>query len=89
MDTVVSWATPNPREAGMESNTVILAIDLEKFHSVYCWCDSKSKQAEFRKVATTPDSFREILIRNRVTRGVIEACSQAEWVSVLCLELGL
>jgi len=36
----------------MNSSPVILAIDLGNFHSVFCWYDTISKHAEFRKVPT-------------------------------------
>jgi len=65
----------------MDSNTVILAIDLGKFHSVFCWYDTASKQAEFRKVSTFHESFREILLGKACTKVVMVACSQAGWVS--------
>jgi hypothetical protein len=64
----------------MESSPVILAIDLGKFHSVFCWYDTASKKTEFRKVSTFPDSFREILPGKPCARVVLEACSQAGWV---------
>ena len=65
----------------MESSPVILAIDLGKFHSVFCWYDTASKKTEFHKVSTFPDSFREVLPGNLWARVVMEACSQPGWVS--------
>jgi transposase len=67
----------------------ILAIDLGKFNSVFCWYELANKATEFRTVATTPEKLREVLLRRPNVTVVIEACSPAGWVSDLCGELGL
>jgi len=46
----------------MDSNTVILAIDLGKFHSVFCWYDPAPNPADFRKGITFSESFGEIFL---------------------------
>lgn len=67
----------------------ILAIDLGKFNSVFCWFDPNTGEVDFRTAKTTPDAVRAELLRKAVDQVVIEACSQAGWVHDLCGELGL
>jgi transposase len=69
--------------------SAILAIDLGKFNSVFCWLDPDGGEVAFRTAKTTPDAVRTELTRQAVGRVVIEACSQAGWVHDLCGELGL
>ena len=69
--------------------STILSIDLGKYKSILCWYEVKSRQAEYRSIATTPEVLRAELQRQPVTTVVIEACSQAGWVSDLCLSLSL
>ena len=69
--------------------STILAIDLGKFNSILCWYEVESRQAVYRSITTTPDSLRAELQRQPITTVVIEACSQAGWVSDLCLSLTL
>jgi transposase len=70
-------------------NSTILAIDLGKFNSVFCWFDPDARAETFRTVNTTPDDLRRELLRRPVARVVFEACSQAGWVHDLCEELKL
>ena len=70
-------------------NSPILAIDLGKFNSVFCWYDPDARAEAFRTVATTPDDLRRELLHQPVARVVFEACSQAGWVHDLCEELAL
>jgi transposase len=67
----------------------ILAIDLGKFNSVFCWFDPHTRDARFRTVKTCPATFTDELTRDPCQRVVIEACSPAGWVSDLCQQLGL
>ena len=69
--------------------TLILAIDLGKFRSMFCWYEAATKHAAFRTVATNPDEFRDELLRHPVVTVAIEACSPAGWVHDLCEELRL
>jgi hypothetical protein len=83
---------PNPRGYAMAitiTTPTILAVDLGKFNSVFCWYELANKATEFRTVATTPEKLREVLLRRPNVTVVIEACSPAGWVSDLCSELGL
>jgi transposase len=73
----------------MVPSQLILAIDLGKFHSVFCALDTRSGEAQFRTATTTPTSLRTELTRQPVSRVVIEACTPAGWVHDLCAELGL
>ncbi len=67
--------------------SAILAIDLGKYNSFLCWYVVESRQAVYRSVPTTPDSLRTELQGQPITTIFIEACSQAGWVSDLCLSL--
>ena len=69
--------------------STILAIDLGKYNSVFCWLDTASGEAAFRTAKTSPASLRTELTRQVVSRVVIEACTPAGWVHDLCSELGL
>jgi transposase len=69
--------------------TTILAIDLGKFNSVFCWYDPDARTPAFRTAPTTPDDVRRELTRQPVGQVVFEACSQAGWVHDLCEELHL
>jgi transposase len=68
---------------------LILAIDLGKFNSVFCWYDPIPKATSFRTVPTDPEKIRAALLRHPNVTVVMEACSPAGWVSDLCRELGL
>jgi transposase len=70
-------------------NSTILAIDLGKFNSVFCWYDPDARAETFRTAATNPDDLRRELTRQPVARVVFEACSQAGWVHDLCEALEL
>ena len=69
--------------------SLILAIDLGKYNSVFCWLEANSGEVEFRTAKTTPAVLRSALLRRLVDRVVIETCSPAGWVHDLCGELGL
>ena len=69
--------------------STILAIDLGKYNSVFCWLDPNSGEVNYRTAKTTPTMMRTELTRQPVKRVVIEACSPAGWVHDLCGELGL
>jgi transposase len=66
----------------------ILALDLGKFKSVGCDFDTRELTDEFERAATTPEKLRELLIKRKPDRVVIEICSIAGWVSDLVRELG-
>ena len=38
--------------------SLILAVDLGKFNSVFCWYDAKSGEVAFRTAKTTPTVMR-------------------------------
>ena len=73
----------------MVSTPTILAIDLGKFHSVFCCFDVATKATTFRSVETTPANFRDAIRRQPGVTVVVEACSPAGWVHDLCEELGV
>lgn len=65
----------------------ILAIDLGKYKSVFCWFDTLTKHTAFRTVRTSPTLFEAEITRQPIERVVIEACSPAGWVHDLCERL--
>ena len=69
--------------------SVILAIDLGKFNSVFCWYDPATKASTFRTVRTGEAEFREVLLRQPVVTVAVEACSPAGWVHDLAVSMGL
>jgi transposase len=70
-------------------STPILAIDLGKYNSVFCWYEADTRSALFRTAGTTPEELRRELTRQPVAAVVFEACSQAGWVHDLCEALEL
>ncbi len=46
----------------MIATPLILAIDLGKFNSVFCWFDPATKATTFRTVPSNPDAIREALL---------------------------
>jgi transposase len=67
----------------------ILAIDLGKAKSTFCWFDSSDQSHAFKTVASTPQAFGDALVERPVELVVIEACDMAGWVQELCTKLGL
>ena len=68
---------------------VILAIDLGKAKSVFCWYQVTDQSHAFKTVASTPQAFHDALAERPVGLVVIEACDMAGWVHDLCRTLGL
>ena len=54
----------------MITTPIILAIDLGKFNSVFCWFDPATKATTFRTVPTNPDAIREALLREADERTI-------------------
>jgi transposase len=65
----------------------ILAIDLGKFNSMFCFFDSTSQSAEFLQAATSRSYFLSVLKNHPVDLVVMEACGPSGWVKDLCEEL--
>ena len=69
---------------------VILAIDLGKAKSVFCWYQTEDQRHEFQTVPSTPQAFADALAgRPPVDRVVIEVCDMAGWVADLCAARGI
>ena len=66
---------------------MILAIDLGKSKSVFCWYDPVGPSHRFVTVDSTPAAFHEVLAAHRPDRVVIEVCDMAGWVQDLCQTL--
>jgi transposase len=65
----------------------ILAIDLGKFNSMFCFFDSIRQSAEFLQAATSRSYFLSVLKNRRIDLVVMEACGPSGWVKDLCDEL--
>lgn len=68
---------------------VILAIDLAKAKSLFCWYQTSDSTHKLRTVASTPAAFHDALVEMAVERVVIEVCDMAGWIQDLCQSLGL
>lgn len=66
---------------------VILAIDLAKAKSLFCWYQVSDGSHEFRTVPSTPQAFHDALVERKVDRVVIEVCDMAGWIKDLCEKL--
>jgi transposase len=69
--------------------TTILAIDLAKARSLFCWHDVVKGSQRWRTIPSTPRAFHEALTRENVDRVVIEVCDMAGWIKDLCESLQL
>lgn len=68
---------------------VILAIDLAKAKSLFCWYDGADQAHGFKTVLSTPQAFHDAFLEQPVDRVVIEVCDMAGWVKDLCETLGI
>jgi transposase len=67
----------------------LLAIDLGKQKSLFCWFNPQDQTHRLQTVPTTPQAFHDLLVREPVDRVVIEVCDIAGWVADLCHTLDL
>ena len=67
----------------------ILAIDLAKAKSLFCWFDTTDQSHQFKTICSTPQAFHDELIERPVERVVIEVCDSAGWVQDLCQVLSI
>src|SRR5258706_12378485 len=63
--------------------TTILAIDLAKARSLFCWHDVVKGSQRWRTIPSTPRAFHEAFTREKVDRVVIEVCDMAGWIKDL------
>lgn len=68
---------------------VILAIDLGKAKSLFCWYQTADQTHKLKTVPSTPQAFHDALLERKVDRVVIEVCDMAGWVKDLCETLGI
>ena len=68
---------------------VILAIDLAKARSLFCWHDVVKGTHRMKTIPSTPQAFHDALTREKVERVIIEVCDMAGWIKDLCQQLGL
>jgi transposase len=67
----------------------ILAIDLAKAKSLFCWFDTVDQSQSFKTILSTPQAFNEAFVEKPVDRVVIEVCDMAGWIMDLCESLSL
>src|SRR2546430_5881282 len=70
---------------------LILAIDLAKAKSLFCWFDTSDGNSKhpMRTVPSTPQAFHDALLERPADRVVIEVCDMAGWVKDLCDTLSI
>ena len=73
----------------MAMTGTILAIDLAKAKSLFCWYRTEDQTHELRTIPSTPQAFHDALVEQKVDRVVIEVCDMAGWVQDLCCGLGI
>lgn len=65
----------------------IIATDLGKYNSMFCFYDSNTREKTTAKAPTDRDYFHSVLKSRRPDLMVVEACGPSGWVSDLCGEL--
>jgi transposase len=66
---------------------MILAIDLAKARSLFCWHDVVKGTHRMKTIASTPKAFHDALTSEKVERVIIEVCDMAGWIKDLCESL--
>ena len=67
----------------------IIAADLGKFNSMFCFYDSDTREQSTAKAPTDRGYFHSVLKSRHPDLVVVEACGPSGWVSDLCEELKL
>ena len=67
----------------------IIAADLGKFNSMFCFYDSDTREKTTAKAPTERNYFHSVLKSRQPDLVVVEACGPSGWVSDLCAELNL
>lgn len=65
----------------------ILAMDLGKNNTVFCFYDSQSGKSKYGKVISTPKLIHDLIAQYSPDRVVFEICSTAGWVYDTAMEL--
>ncbi len=68
---------------------IILAVDLAKAKSLFCWFDTSDQSHPMRHVPSTPQAFHDVFVEQKVDRVVIEVCDMAGWVKDLAQTLSI
>ena len=66
------------------TSPTILAIDLAKAKSLFCWHDVVKGTHQIRQIPSTPRAFHDALLQQKVERVIIEVCDMAGWIKDLC-----
>src|ERR1051325_3842115 len=67
----------------------ILAIDLAKARSLFCWHDVVKGSHRMKTIPSPPQAFHDALILEKVDRVIIEVCDMAGWIKDLCDTLAI
>lgn len=67
----------------------ILGIDLGKYKSVFCVFCPETGKLRYETLPTSPEIFREFLVKTAPTMTLFETSTAAGWLYDLCCELGL
>lgn len=67
----------------------ILALDLGNFKSVACLYETETTKAEYTTIVSSKEAVRELVLRHKPDRVVIEICPLAGWVSDVVREQGV
>jgi len=67
----------------------IIAMDLGKFNSMFCFYDSTTQEYSTAKAPTDRGYFESVLKSRQPDLVVVEACGPSGWVSDLCEALGI
>ena len=67
----------------------IIAMDLGKFNSMFCFYDSETQDCSTAKAPTDRKYFHSVLKSKQPDLVVCEACGSSDWVKDLCEELEL
>ncbi|MEM9940404.1 MAG: hypothetical protein AAF939_02365 [Planctomycetota bacterium] len=69
--------------------TNIIAIDLGKFNSMFCFYNTATNEYSTALAATDRGYFESVLKSHQPDSVVVEACGPIGWVSDLCGKLNL
>ena len=67
----------------------IIAVDLGKFNSMFCFYNSDTREHSTAKAPTDRSYFHSVFKSQQPDLVVVEACGSSGWVSDLCEELKL
>lgn len=79
------FPTPNPKD---KTNIIILAFDLDKFNTMCCVFNTKTRKHEFINAATERSYLTTLFKKIECDLVVMEACGPCGWINDLAISLG-